>query len=81
MFIEGEANGVGEMVEPVFTLAGEDPGTILAEARKILYACTSSLSGLVLGNDWIYDIKNAVRNLGQPVFFVQRRSIKRKEVT
>jgi hypothetical protein len=60
MYIEGEAHGVGEMVEPVFTLPGEDPGTILAEARRILYACTSSLTGLVLGDDWIHDIKNAV---------------------
>lgn len=66
MFIEGEARGVGEMVEPVFTLPGEDPATILFEARQLLHACKSHLVGTLVGKNWIDDVKHVVSNCISP---------------
>jgi hypothetical protein len=76
MFIEGDAAGVGEMVEPVFALPGEDPATILFEARQLLHECTSRLVGTIVGKNWIDDVKHVVHNCISPASRASPMSIR-----
>ena len=52
--------GIGELVEPVFTLPGEDPSTILVEAREVLRHGIDMVRGEQIGIEWKTDIDRLI---------------------